>query len=186
MYFSNYFVVVGPPCHPSHLPCLYFLSTSGSRCSTLLLTMGREAPPDGLLSRPLLLVNPDPSDSLPQHLLPPCSSLHRSSPALDSSTMVCSPPNHHAWCPQHPKLNTTALLNQSMELHGWRATTVPPGWLDRVVHNHIHGRRGLIWKRPVTSSMAGPLMDGAQCEGDVASCCRRTAAPAPPLRAEEW
>jgi hypothetical protein len=30
--------------------------------------------------------------SLPQHLLPPTSSLHRSSPALDSSTTVCSPP----------------------------------------------------------------------------------------------
>jgi hypothetical protein len=45
------------------------------------------------------------------------------------------------------------------------ALTVPPGWLDRVVHNRIHGRRGLIWKQPVMSSMAGPPMAGAQCEG---------------------
>jgi hypothetical protein len=93
--------------------------------------------------------------SLPHHLLPPCSSLRRSSLALNGSTTACRPPT----------TLPCAVVGAPTPESSVAALTVPPGWLDRVVHNRIHGRRGLIWKQPVMSSMAGPPMAGAQCEG---------------------
>jgi hypothetical protein len=88
MYFSNHFVVVGPLVSPLTSNLFLFLSTTSSRSSTPLLTMGREAPPDGLPGRL------PPTASTPAHLLP-------------SSELTCARQQHNGvQSPNHPASNS--------------------------------------------------------------------------------
>lgn len=92
MYFPNHFMVVDPFVSPLISPSFFSLSTAGSRCFTRLLATGRERPRQMASSTDRYCSSMPAPHSLPHHLLPPCSSLRRSSLALNGSTTACKPP----------------------------------------------------------------------------------------------